>query len=540
MILAAKRSKSGAAVFGASATFTQLWDADADALGKFWPHAENGYDRSSADAALAQHLVYWTRKDCERIKRLMWQSHLRRDKWEREDYLPRTILKAVSLHTGKVHDHAHNKPQGDGAVSSDPANAGDLAAGSVIAPSVEHKVLRGRKDHNACFGALAAMQIEVRANLRKRGRMEVNEPGQGWSEFSDRDVTDLRDRIADEYWYTVADNETMNAAVKPLKFSITQFNEHLLTASKRNEVDPFKQWLEALPAWNGTARLDNWITRLFEVDSDPRLTVWTSRYLFLGAVQRTYEPGCKLDETPLLIGNQGMGKSAVLSACLPNDKAAGLVELFTDGLHLAAFPKERAEALEGRVIVEIAEMGGSTRADLESLKAFLTRTDDGDHRRAYARHAESSPRMCILVATADRGRTLPNDPGGNRRFVSIEIRRSTMGAEKFMGNERDQLWAEAVYQYKTGARANLPREYAAIQAAANENQRADDALEDRIAEKADLLEGKTSSEIAMSELIGFGGAGSSQAEQRRLSNAMQNCGFQRIGKGNIKVWTRQK
>ena len=355
--------------------------------------------------------------------------------------------------------------------------------------------------------------------------------------FPDRYVTDLRDRIADEYWYTVSDNDTMNAAVKPLKFSIAQFNEHLLTASKRNEVDPFKQWLETLPAWDSTARLDNWITRLFDVDGDPHLTVWTSRYLFLGAVQRTYEPGCKLDETPVLIGDQGIGKSAVLKACLPNDKAAGLVELFTDGLHLAAFPKERAEALEGRVIVEIAEMGGSTRADLESLKAFLTRTDDGDHRRAYARHAESSPRMCILVATADRGRTLPNDPGGNRRFVAIEIRSSTMAAEKFMGDERDQLWAEAVYRYKAGARANLPREYAAIQAAANEKQRADDVLEDKIAENVNQLEGKMSSEIA--SLIGVGGVGSSQADQRRLSNALQNHNFRRIGRDGKKVWTRQ-
>ena len=254
-------------------------------------------------------------------------------------------------------------------------------------------------------------------------------------------------------------------------------------------------------------------------------------------MQRTYEPGCKLDETPVLIGDQGIGKSAVLKACLPNDKAAGLVELFTDGLHLAAFPKERAEALEGRVIVEIAEMGGSTRADLESLKAFLTRTDDGDHRRAYARHAESSPRMCILVATADRGRTLPNDPGGNRRFVAIEIRSPTMAAEKFMGDERDQLWAEAVYRYKAGARENLPREYAAIQAAANEKQRADDVLEDKIAENVNQLEGKMSSEIA--SLIGVGGVGSSQADQRRLSNALQNHNFRRIGRDGKKVWTRQ-
>ena len=106
---------SATATFDNGVTFRDLWEANADALGKKWPHPTNPYDASSADASLAQHLVYWTGKDCERIKRLMLQSHLRRDKWERQDYLSRTIKKAVSLHTGKVHDLAHNKPQGDDA-----------------------------------------------------------------------------------------------------------------------------------------------------------------------------------------------------------------------------------------------------------------------------------------------------------------------------------------------------------------------------------------------------------------------------------------
>lgn len=84
---------SAAATFGNRASFRQLWEADADALVQAYPRASgDGFDASSADAALAQHLAFWTGRDCGRIRRLMERSALSREKWERADYLSRTIL----------------------------------------------------------------------------------------------------------------------------------------------------------------------------------------------------------------------------------------------------------------------------------------------------------------------------------------------------------------------------------------------------------------------------------------------------------------
>ena len=117
-------------MFDNDITFRDLWEANADALGKKWPHAENDYDRSRADASLAQRLAFWTGKDCERIQGLMVQSHLRRDKWDREDYLPRTIRHAVSQQTEVYDRNYRNKPQGDGAAPSDPAPSNTLAVTS--------------------------------------------------------------------------------------------------------------------------------------------------------------------------------------------------------------------------------------------------------------------------------------------------------------------------------------------------------------------------------------------------------------------------
>ena len=96
LINRALRSQSARAVFGSAASFRDLWEANIEVLSRVYPDATRAYDASSADAALAQHLAFWTGKDCERIQKLMFESGLRRDKWQREDYLRLTIIKAYA------------------------------------------------------------------------------------------------------------------------------------------------------------------------------------------------------------------------------------------------------------------------------------------------------------------------------------------------------------------------------------------------------------------------------------------------------------
>jgi hypothetical protein len=106
LIRRALQSRTTANAFGRKASFAELWDADIQALGEYFPDT-NGvrpYDESSADAALAQHLCFWTGCDAERIRRLMIASGLNREKYEREDYLPRTILAVLGRQVEVLQD----------------------------------------------------------------------------------------------------------------------------------------------------------------------------------------------------------------------------------------------------------------------------------------------------------------------------------------------------------------------------------------------------------------------------------------------------
>lgn len=95
----AHNQKTADKVFGGG-TFSDLWEADEARLGPRYPaEGGKGFDRSSADRALAQYLAFWTGRDCARIERLMNRSGLKRDKWEEmrgdQTWLQVTILSAV-------------------------------------------------------------------------------------------------------------------------------------------------------------------------------------------------------------------------------------------------------------------------------------------------------------------------------------------------------------------------------------------------------------------------------------------------------------
>ena len=98
----ASKPKEVAVMFGAEPTkvsFKDLWTGNAPVLSRGYPHdtLEGEYDRSSADAALAQHLAFWTGGNCERIESLMRKSALVRDKWDyHKSYMQRTITNAVA------------------------------------------------------------------------------------------------------------------------------------------------------------------------------------------------------------------------------------------------------------------------------------------------------------------------------------------------------------------------------------------------------------------------------------------------------------
>ena len=325
---------------------------------------------------------------------------------------------------------------------------------------------------DALEGALAALGITVRYNLRAM-RAELSNDGAKWEKTTDRSSADLRRTIADKFSYRRSSGKQ---EIAPLRYGAESFNEHLNALLYHRETDPFRDWLEALPAWDGTKRLAKLLPDCLGAAEGP-LTSWASVYLCLGGVQRALQPGGMLREIPILIGPQRAGKSQLLRHLLPPQHP----EWFSDSVSVAEATQKRVEGMLGRVIVELSELTGFRRAELESLKAFISRRDDGATRLAYRRDPETALRRCILVGTSNDVECLPNDPSGNSRYVPIQCGAGSH-VEPYLDERRGQLWAEGLALYRKGERANLPRNLMTLQEQHGErHRRKDQVVEDAVA-----------------------------------------------------------
>ena len=237
----------------------------------------------------------------------------------------------------------------------------------------------------------------------------------------------------------------------------TVFSERNVTACFGKVADtrrfhPVRDYLEALPEWDGIKRIETLLPRCLQADDTPYVRAVT-RKLFAAAVARIYVPGIKFDCIPVLDGAQGIGKSTIFR------ELAG-PEFYSETLSLTDMnDKTGAEKLQGYWIVEIGELAGMKKADIEKVKAFLSTSDD-IYRPSYGRAVESHPRQAVMIATVNGERGYLRDITGNRRFWVVKChQREALRKFSFTPEERDQIWAEAVHLWKNGEKLYLESEY---------------------------------------------------------------------------------
>ena len=235
-----------------------------------------------------------------------------------------------------------------------------------------------------------------------------------------------------------------------------------------NRVDPFKLWLKELPEWDTKPRLSNLLNEVFEVEK-PYIPLgeWAIKGLLLGCVWRTYQAGYKFDQMPILISEkQGIGKSGLLNSLVPNE------DLFTDSVNFSMELKKIVEACRKKLIVEIAELSGFRKTDIDKMKAILSSRID-TLRLSYGKDAKDLKRQFVFCGTSNSLRPLPNDLTGLRRFVPIKLKKRLEYQDviNFVVKQRTQLWAEAVYLYNKKESARLPQSLWNLSEQASESNR---------------------------------------------------------------------
>lgn len=223
-------------------------------------------------------------------------------------------------------------------------------------------------------------------------------------------------------------------------WSPAKFKDALLgVVSGERLYHPVKEYLGSL-AWDGEERLDTILIDYIGAEDTAYVRAVTRKTL-VAAVARIYQPGIKFDSILVLNGAQGIGKSTFFS--LLGGK------WYSDSLSISDMKDKTApEKLQGYWILELGELAGIKKLDVETVKSFITRTDD-KYRQSYGINVESHPRSCIIVGTTNSDGGFLRDITGNRRFWPVRVK----GGSQFPAWELmnvDQIWAEAIERYNEG------------------------------------------------------------------------------------------
>lgn len=226
-----------------------------------------------------------------------------------------------------------------------------------------------------------------------------------------------------------------------------KIDDALMLEFNRNKFNPVTEYLNSL-TWDGEPRVDKLLIEYFGA-IDNIYSREAIRKPLAAAVTRAFRAGTKFDLVLVLVGKEGTYKSTFF-------KNLGQT-WFSDSFNTVV-GKEAFEQLHGVWIMEMAELSGMRKAEVEAVKHYITKTEDR-YRPAFGKVIECYKRQCVFFGTTNVQDFL-RDPTGNRRFVPIDVtpHRITKHVPDMTQEEIDQIWAEAVTLYKNKERLYMSDE----------------------------------------------------------------------------------
>ena len=223
---------------------------------------------------------------------------------------------------------------------------------------------------------------------------------------------------------------------------------------------PIREMFESLPPWDKVRRAETVLIDYLGAE-DNRYVRAVTRKSLCAAYMRVYYPGIKFDNMIVLNGAQGIGKSTLISAL------GG--EWFSDSLALSDMnDKTAAEKLQGYWILEIGELAGMRKADIDKVKAFISRQDD-KYRASFGRRVTPHPRQCVFFGTTNSENGYLRDITGNRRFWNVKVTgQGKCKPWEMTAEVVQQIWAEVAEIARSGEKLYLDAD---LEAYARQEQR---------------------------------------------------------------------
>jgi len=197
--------------------------------------------------------------------------------------------------------------------------------------------------------------------------------------------------------------------------------------------DLLQEWLKALPPWDETPRLTEW---LYDAADVPKTayTMAVARLWPVSMVARALHPGIQCRSVIIVEGEQDIGKSKLIKTLTGADwyrEVSGTLE-----------GKEAHMLMKGAWVVELSEMDVLLRTEESRVKSFITMCND-EYVQKYANDPVKLARRTILMGTInpEGDGSYLRDQTGATRYYPLSVRRIALADVEAC---RDQLFAEAL------------------------------------------------------------------------------------------------
>ena len=262
-------------------------------------------------------------------------------------------------------------------------------------------------------------------------------------------------------------------------FSQRYFDIAVAKVTDDRSYHPIREFLQALPEWDKVKRVDTLLIDYLGA-ADNKYVRAVTRKTLCAAACRVLNPGCKFDTMLVLNGSQGIGKSTLIA------KLGG--EWFSDSLSLNdTKDKTAAEKLQGYWILEIGELAGLRKAEVETLRSFLSRQND-IYRASFGKRTTPHPRQCVFFGTTNAESGYLRDTTGNRRFWPVKTPGG--GSKRSWDVTQEdvlQIWAEVMHYVKVGEKLYLDPEVEALAKAEQREAMESDEREGLVREYLEAL-----------------------------------------------------
>lgn len=384
---------------------------------------------------------------------------------------------------------------------------GQLIMGKDAPRDCRENVIYVLRDHPEWAGALA-IDTFAKKIMCKTATPLGHKAGDEWTPD---DEASLGLWLTEQASFSVRSLETISQAVR-----------HVALV---HQVHPVREYFDSLE-WDQRARCDRWVVDFMSCADTPYSRM-VGMFFLINMVRRIYEPGCVMRSVPVFEGAQNKGKSRALWT-LAHPWYADTMMRIGD--------KDSFQALQGIMCYEVSEMDSFTRSEASAVKAFISSTED-NFRAPYERAPTKHKRQTSFAATTNAAEYL-KDWTGNTRFWPIAIG-DTIDLDG-LAMARDQLWAEAVYLYRSGERAYPTTEQERTLFKPEQDKRViTHPWQEMVAEYANGLTGAITTREVMKEAlkIDMSRINPQGSEAQRVGQILHGLGYHKIRlSGETREW----